>query len=354
MRKVSLERVRAGVRVARTIQSLDGIILLSAGAELTNEKIDQLKHYNITEIYIEDELSRGIPVTEIVKEEIITDVKAQIKTIMTTPSLRISVDGKKVMEMVENLLSNLLKSEFIIMNLSDIRSVDDYTFSHSVNVCIMSLITGIVMGIKGEALKELGVGALLHDIGKVMIDDEILQKPTNLTINEFDEVKKHTVYGYEMLKNSKDVSSTAQIIALSHHERKDGSGYPYNLKNNDIPVPARIVAIADVYDALTTNRIYRKKMLPHEVVDYMCSLSNKHFDKIALDAFISHIANYPVGTAVVLNSGEKGLVAKYNKNFPNRPVIRVVIDENGKMLVKPKEIDLFRRPEYRIVDIWDI
>lgn len=200
MRKVSLERVRAGVRVARTIQSLDGIILLSAGAELTNEKIDQLKHYNITEIYIEDELSRGIPVTEIVKEEIITDVKAQIKTIMTTPSLRISVDGKKVMEMVENLLSNLLKSEFIIMNLSDIRSVDDYTFSHSVNVCIMSLITGIVMGIKGEALKELGVGALLHDIGKVMIDDEILQKPTNLTINEFDEVKKHTVYGYEILK----------------------------------------------------------------------------------------------------------------------------------------------------------
>lgn len=354
MRKVSLERVRAGVRVARTIQSLDGIILLSAGAELTNEKIDQLKHYNITEIYIEDELSRGIPVTEIVKEEIITDVKAQIKTIMTTPSLRISVDGKKVMEMVENLLSNLLKSEFIIMNLSDIRSVYDYTFSHSVNVCIMSLITGIVMGIKGEALKELGVGALLHDIGKVMIDDEILQKPTNLTINEFDEVKKHTVYGYEILKNSKDVSSTAQIIALSHHERKDGSGYPYNLKNNDIPVPARIVAIADVYDALTTNRIYRKKMLPHEVVDYMCSLSNKHFDKIALDAFISHIANYPVGTAVVLNSGEKGLVAKYNKNFPNRPVIRVVIDENGKMLVKPKEIDLFRRPEYRIVDIWDI
>jgi HD-GYP domain-containing protein (c-di-GMP phosphodiesterase class II) len=354
VRKVSLDRVRTGVRVARTIQSLDGIILLSAGAEITNDIINQLKQYNITEIYIEDEFSRGISVDETVKEEIITDVKAQIKLIMTTPSLKISVDGKRVMEMVENLLSNLLKNDFIIMNLSDIRSVDDYTFSHSVNVCIMSLITGIAMGIKGEALKELGVGSLLHDIGKVMIDDKILQKPTNLTINEYDEVKKHTVYGYEILKNSKDVSSTAQIIALYHHERKDGSGYPYNLKNNDIPVPARIVAISDVYDALTTNRIYRKKMLPHEVVDYMCSLSNKHFDKIALDAFISHIANYPVGTAVVLNSGEKGLVAKYNKNFPNRPVIRVVIDENGKMLVKPKEIDLFRKPEYRIVDIWDI
>ncbi len=354
MRKISLERARAGVHVARTIQSLDGIVLLSAGSELTEEKILQLKRYNITEIYVEDELSKGIVVSDIVKEDIVLDVKAKIKTIMTTPSIKISVDGKKIKEMVEKLLENILRSDFIIANLSDIRSIDDYTYSHSVNVCILSLITGIALGIKGESLRELGVGALLHDIGKIMIDEQILQKPTNLTINEFDEVKKHTVYGYEILKNSSDVNSTAHIIALSHHERKDGSGYPYSLKNNDIPVPARIVAISDVYDALTTNRIYRKKMLPHEVVDYMCSLSNKHFDKTVLDAFISHIANYPVGTAVKLNSGEKGLVAKYNKNFPNHPVVRIVIDENGKMLVKPKEIDLFRKPEYRIVDIWDI
>jgi HD-GYP domain-containing protein (c-di-GMP phosphodiesterase class II) len=354
VRKISLERARAGVHVARTIQSLDGIVLLSAGSELTEEKILQLKRYNITEIYVEDELSKGIVVSDIVKEDIVLDVKAKIKTIMTTPSIKISVDGKKIKEMVEKLLENILRSDFIIANLSDIRSIDDYTYSHSVNVCILSLITGIALGIKGESLRELGVGALLHDIGKIMIDEQILQKPTNLTINEFDEVKKHTVYGYEILKNSSDVNSTAHIIALSHHERKDGSGYPYSLKNNDIPVPARIVAISDVYDALTTNRIYRKKMLPHEVVDYMCSLSNKHFDKTVLDAFISHIANYPVGTAVKLNSGEKGLVAKYNKNFPNRPVVRIVIDENGKMLVKPKEIDLFRKPEYRIVDIWDI
>jgi len=354
VRKISLERARAGLYVARTIHSLDGIVLLYAGSKLTEENIQHLKSYNITEIYIEDELSKGIVVTDVVREDIVLDVKAKIKTIMTTPSLKISVDGKKIMELVEKLLDNILNSDFIIANLSDIRSIDDYTYSHSVNVCILSLITGIALGIKGENLKDLGVGALLHDIGKIMIDEKILQKPTNLTINEFDEVKKHTVYGYEILKNSNDVNSTAHIIALSHHERKDGSGYPYNLKNNDIPLPARIVAIADVYDALTTNRIYRKKMLPHEVVDYMCSLSNKHFDKTCLDAFISHIANYPVGTAVMLNSGEKGLVAKYNKNFPNRPVVRVVIDENGKMLVKPKEIDLFRKPEYRIVDIWDI
>ncbi len=111
MRKVSLDRVKSGVYVARTIQSLDGIILLSAGSEITEEKIEQLKHYNITEIYIEDELSKGIPVTEIVKEEIVTEAKARVKAIMTTSSLKISVDGKKVMEMVNKLLRERLDRE---------------------------------------------------------------------------------------------------------------------------------------------------------------------------------------------------------------------------------------------------
>ncbi len=354
MRKVSLERAQPGVHVARTILSLDGIILLSAGAELTEDMIIKLRHYSISELYIEDELSKGILVPEIIKEEIITEVKSQIKNVMTTPTIKVSVDGKKVLEIVDKLMTNILQSDNIVMNLSDIRSVDDYTFSHSVNVCIFSLITGVSMGVKGDNLKDLGVGALLHDIGKVRIDEAILQKPSSLTVSEYDETRRHTVYGYEILRNSRDINSTAHIIALYHHERIDGSGYPYKLKNTDIPMPARIVAVADVFDALTTDRVYRKKMLPNEVVDYMCSLSNKHFDKLVLDAFIRHVAHYPIGTAIVLNSGEKGLVSKYNPDYPSRPVIRVVIDENGKMLYKHKEVDLSRNPEYRIMDIWDI
>ncbi len=354
MRRVSLERARTGVHVARTILSLDGIILLSAGAELNEEMIAKLRHYGITEVYIDDELSKDIVAPEIIKEEIITEVKSQIKHMMTTPTIKISVEGKKVLEIVDKLMTNILQNDNIIMNLSDIRSVDDYTFSHSVNVCILSLITGVSMGIKGDNLRNLGVGALLHDIGKVRIDEAILQKPSSLTVSEYDETRRHTVYGFEILKNSSDINSTAHIIALSHHERIDGSGYPYNLKNGDIPMPARIVAVADVFDALTTDRVYRKKMLANEVVDYMCSLANKHFDKAVLDAFIKHIANYPVGTAIVLNSGEKGLVAKYNPGFPNRPVIRVVIDEDGKMLYKHREVDLSRKLEYRIIGLWDI
>ncbi len=354
MRKVSLDRTRAGVRLARTILSLDGIVLLSAGTILTEELITTLESYSFTEIYIEDDLSKGITTPEVVRDEIVTEVKAKIKQIMTTPSIRISLDGKKILEIVDKLLNNILQNDHIILSLSDIRSIDDYTFSHSVNVCILSLITGVTLGIKGDNLRDLGIGALLHDIGKIMISEDILQKPSCLSINEFDEVKRHTVYGFEILKNSTNINPTAHAIALYHHERVDGSGYPYNLKNVDIPIAARIVAVADVYDALTTDRVYRKKMLPHEVVDYMYSLSNKHFEKTVLDAFTRHVAHFPIGTAVLLNSGEKGLVSRYNPHFPNRPVIRIVMDEAGKMLVNHKEVDLSKKLEYRIIDIWDI
>ncbi len=313
-----------------------------------------MQKYHITEIYIEDDLSRGISVTQTLKEEIIVDVKTKVKALMTSPTIKIAVNAQKVLKMVGTLLNEILKNDFITMNLYDVRSIDDYTYSHSVNVAIFSLITGFAVGLRGNPLKELGVGALLHDIGKVMVDDSILHKPTNLTVNEYDEVKKHTVYGYEILKNSKDISETACYIALYHHERTDGSGYPYHLDNSVIPLQAKIVAIADVYDALTTDRVYRKRMYPHEVVDYMCSLSQKHFDKALLDAFTSHITSYPIGTAVMLNTGEKGIVASHNKGFPNKPIIHVVVDKNKEKLETAKEVNLFISPEIRIVDIWDI
>lgn len=354
MRRVSLENAPTGVVVARTIHSLDGIVLLAAGTELTSDLKEKLANLGITEIYINDSISNGIQIPELIKEEIVTDIKTQVKKMMTTPSIKISVDGKKVAEIVEKLIANILQSDDIVTSLSDIRSIDEYTFSHSVNVCILSIVTGIGLGLKGENLRDLGIGAIMHDIGKTMVDDAILQKPSSLTQLEFDEVKRHTEYGYQILRNSKDISPTACMIALSHHERLDGSGYPQHLKNNDIQLPARIVAIADVYDALTTNRIYRRKMMPHDVLDYILSLGGKHFDKNVLDTFVRHIAYYPVGTAVILNSGEKALVSRYNPYYPNRPVVRVVIDDDGRMLHQHKEIDLSKKLEYRVVAIWDI
>jgi len=354
VRRVRLDKAQTGAVVARAIHTLDGVFLLSAGTVLTPEHKEKLQNYGITEIYIEDTISEGIEIPELIREEVITEVKSQVKKMMTSPSIKVSVDVKKVGEIVERLIANILENDRIVASLCDVRSIDEYTFSHSVNVSVISIVTGIGVGMKEDTLRDLGIGALLHDLGKVMVDDTILRKPTNLTSIEYDEVKKHTYYGYEILQKSENISREACDIALSHHERLDGSGYPRRLKSSDIQIFARIAAIADVYDALTTDKVYRRKMMPHDVLDYMLSLGGKHFDKSLLDAFVRHIAYYPVGTAVILNSGEKGLVSEYNPYFPNRPVVRVVIDESGHSLKKYREVDLSKKLEYRVVAIWDI
>lgn len=354
MRKVCLKNVQTGVVVARTIHNLDGVVLLAAGTRLTHEHKEKLSCYGITEIFIDDPISEGIIVPELIKEEIITDVKSQVKRMMTSPSIKVSVDTKRIGEIVDKLITSILENQEIIVNLCDIRSIDEYTYSHSVNVCVISMVTGIGIGMKGDDLRQLGIGALLHDVGKVMVDDAILKKSASLTIAEYEEVKKHARYGYEILKRSESISETACEIVLHHHERLDGSGYPHKLKNNDIKIQARIVAIADTYDALTTDRVYRRKMMPHDVLDYLLSLGNKHFDKSLLDTFVRHIAYYPVGTAVILNSGEKGLVSVYKPYFPHRPVVRVVMDKNGHILQNCREVDLSKKLDYRVVSIWDV
>ncbi|NLM10458.1 MAG: HD-GYP domain-containing protein [Clostridiaceae bacterium] len=354
MRRVNLDKIQSGAILAKTVMTLEGRVLLASGMKLTEEYKRKLKANGITEIYIEDEISKNLHVPEVVHEEIISEAKRKIKLMMNNPSIKTSIDGFQVMKIVEKIITDILLNKDIVANLSDIRSVDDYTFSHSVNVCILSLIIGIGFGYSGDKLRELGVGSILHDIGKVMISQEILKKPVQLSSKEFEEIKKHTIYGYELLKKTKGITMMASHISLGHHERLDGSGYPYQLRGNDIHKAARIVAVSDVYDALTTDRVYRKKLMPHEVIDYITSLASYHFDQEVVDVFIRYIAYYPVGTGVILNTGEKGIVKKYNKKYPTRPVVRVVMDAEGKMLSKHKEVDLSNELKYRIVEIWDI
>jgi HD-GYP domain-containing protein (c-di-GMP phosphodiesterase class II) len=175
VRRVSLDKIRAGAILAKTIITIDGKVLLASGMELTEEYIRKLQANGISEIYIEDEISKDIHVPEVVREEIVNEAKQMVKVMMTKPSIKTSIDGRQVMEIVDKIISSILANKDIIANLCDIRSVDDYTFSHSVNVCIISLIIGIGLGYNGDKLRELGVGSILHDIGKVMVPNHIFQ-----------------------------------------------------------------------------------------------------------------------------------------------------------------------------------
>ena len=354
MRKVHIDDAAMGVRLAKAIFSSEGNILLASGTELKESYIDRLKAHNITEVYLDDDISRDIIVEDIVCEQTRHEAKALVKNLMNNYKVSCAIDVDKVKDIVNNIIEELLSSRDILVNLSEIRSVDDYTFEHSVNVCILSLIIGIGLEYSLARLRDLGIGALLHDIGKLRIPEEILKKPSQLTVEEFEEIKKHTLYGYEILKNNSNVSMISAFIAFSHHERCDGSGYPLQVKDNDIHHCARIVAVADVYDALTSDRVYRSKMRPHEVFEYITSLRHHHFDQDVTNSFLKYITMYPVGSGVVLSSKESGIVVRVNKKIPTRPVVRIIYNRKGGKLKNFREIDLAKTPGIYIVDSIDL
>lgn len=350
MHRVKIGSVRTGARLGRTIFGANGGVLLTAGVELKECHLERLKNYGVDSLYLDEEISEGIEINDVIKDETRNEAVVLVKNMMNNYHFSSSVDVPEVKRMVNKILDELLVNDDILYNLSEIKFVDDYTFEHSVNVCILSLITGMGLGFDVRNLRELGTGAILHDIGKLCIPREILKKPFQLSVEEFEEIKKHTILGYEILKKSGNISLVSSYIAFGHHERYDGSGYPLQLKRENIQIYARIVAIADVYDALTSDRVYRKKLKPSEVYDYITSLGVYHFDPRVIDSFVRYVTVYPVGTGVLLNTRERAIVVRHNRRFPTRPVVRVVYDERMKKKAIRKEIDLSEQSNIFIID----
>lgn len=349
MRRINIDSIKKGDTLARTVYSPDGGILLSEGMTIDSRYIEALKNRGISEIYLEDEISSGVQVEDAVAEETRNEAVVLVKKMMNSYKFITTSEIETVKAMVSKIIDELLENKDILYNLSDIKSVDDYTFQHSVNVCILSTITGIGLGFNEDRLKELAIGAILHDIGKMCIPKEILNKPGQLTVNEFEEIKKHTVYGYEMLRRNENLGLVSAYIAFGHHERYDGSGYPLQLKSNNIEIYCRIVAVADVYDALTSDRVYRKKLRPNEVYEYITSLGFNHFDPKIVENFVKYVSIYPVGTGVMLNTRERALVIKDNRSTPTKPVIRIVYDDDIGMNRSYKEVDLSQQTSLFII-----
>ncbi len=351
MRKVHIDKVYPGATLAKAIFTAEGRILLTAGMKIKRSYIEKLRLNGISEVYIiDDETPKKVQIDDAICEETRREAQALVKKSINNYIFSEAINTEKVNELVVGIIDELLSSKEILVNMYDIKNVDDYTFAHSINVCVLSLITGVGLGYNILRLKDLGAGALLHDIGKLRVPKEILKKPSKLTPEEFEEIKKHTVYGYEILKDNKNVSMISAFIAFGHHERYDGSGYPLGLRGENIHQCARIVATADVFDALSSDRVYRKKLRPHEVVEYITSLGSHHFDPEIVKSFVKYIAIYPVGTGVRLNTGERGVVIKANKATPTRPVVQVVYDKSGERIKDPHVIDLLKERNVCIVE----
>ena len=351
MRKVQIDYVKPGMKLARSIFTSNGNILLGCGVELTQRYIDWLKEKGIFNVYIEDDISEGIEIKDVISDE--TRIRAEkiVKNVMVDIIENNQISEEfQIKKVVNQIVDELLENKDVLVNLNDMRLMDEYTFGHCVNVCVLSIMTGIAMGYNELRLRDLGVGALLHDVGKMRIPVSILKKPGRLTDNEYDEIKRHTILGFDILRNCDAISKISANTALTHHERCDGTGYPNGLHKDEIHEFSKIVAIADVYDAMTTDRIYRKAVQPYEAVEYLLEMGNTQFDYSIVKIFMNNISIYPEGSGVVLNTGEKGLVVKVNKGFPTRPHVRIIYDRNGHRCNKFEEIDLISHPSVFIVD----
>lgn len=344
MRRIAIEHLQPGMVVARTVYSDDGFVLLSAGSVIKQRYIFQLEKFNITSIYVEDSLLPDVEVEDVISDktriEAIKTVKEMLSTIKREANSGrfLLVNSKKLAKTIQNIVKDILSNKSLMVNLIDIRSTDSYTFGHSVNVAVLSVLTGVAMGFSDSSLYQLGIGAILHDVGKVLIPTEILNKPAALTAEEYAVIQRHSEFGLSIVEHSQ-ISPLSKRIIYEHHEKFDGSGYPQGLKGVDIHPFSQIVGMADMFDALTADRVYRKGYLPHEAYELLAGSGGRLFDYELLKVFLSNIAAYPVGTIVKLNTGEIGVVTYTPKGLSTRPNVHVLF-QYDKRVKEPYELKL--------------
>jgi len=362
MYRVATTEIRAGMRLGKSVITADGRVLLKAGTVLRETFVDPLLAHGVASIYIVNDLAPDVEPVDVVSDETRRTLGNEVKKVFGDIDRMVEKAAKagmrhfnaslrtdKLKQAVDQVVQELLANPKAAVSLQDIRTADEYTLGHSVNVCVLSTLLGAELGFTPQELKDLALGSLLHDIGKTAIPPEILNKPGKLTPEEAEVMNQHTTLGWTMLKDQSDVSYTSAIIALQHHERWSGGGYPMNLSGNQIYKFSRVCAIADVYDAMTADRVYRKGLGPAIALDTLSGPMHGYFDPKMLLAFLNCIAPYPVGSIVEITGGMKAVVISVERGRADRPRVRVVLDPGGNRLAEPYEIELIKEKAVDIV-----
>jgi len=356
MRFIPTFCVQEGMLLGKSIYNENSTLLLKQGLIIKQQYIDKIIELGIQGIYIEDHISKDIEIKNVIDDELRLHTVRKIKDIfidMKDDMKGVEENFKIVNMHIEDIVDELINNKDAIINMVDIKLFDDYTFFHSVNVAILSIIMGIALNLSRDELNKLGLGALLHDIGKVFIHKECLNKKGKLTDDEFAQMKKHPEDGYKYIKSKFIFPSQASMAILQHHERYDGTGYPNQLAGTDISLFGRIVAIADVYDAITSNRPYRAGILPSKAMEYIMGGSGYHFDYDLISIFVRKVAAYPLGTCVKLSNGLVGIVVENYPDASTRPKIRL-IDDTSEEIYYVNLKDDFKNNNLTIVEIVDM
>ncbi|WP_269532184.1 HD-GYP domain-containing protein [Chitinimonas sp. BJYL2] len=265
-----------------------------------------------------------------------------VRTVMQDVRLGKAVQLGDVEPLITAMAESVLRNPGALISLAQIKDKDQYTFQHSVSVGTLMIAFAHSLGMTQTQIHQAGLGGLLHDAGKALVPDEILNKPGRLTEAEFDIIKLHPSDGHAFLQRSEGIGAIPLDITLHHHERIDGTGYPHGLKGDDISLKARMAAIVDVYDAITADRCYHRGIAPTDALRKIFEWSKTHLDPELVKAFMRCIGIYPVGTLVRLESGRLGIVTEHNPDSLLQPRLKIIYDTRKQGYVSPYQVDLSR------------
>ena len=339
------------------------------------ETLDKIRKLGIREIYIDVTLGLDVSEDAPTAEEVRRDIQARMADIVNQPESPASVPlatertrakklhseanqiarhmlqdvrlGKQIeMEqinpLVENMIDSIFRNPDALLPLGRLKEHDNYTFQHSVSVCALMIAFARGLGLERSIIKEIAIGALLHDVGKAKVPDAILNKPAKLTEAEFAKMQSHVVQSIIILQHTPGISQIALDVAGQHHERYDGTGYPNQLKGEEISLYGQMGAIVDVYDALTSERVYKKGMPPTEALGKLLEWSKYHFEPELVRKYIRMVGIYPTGSLVRLESGKLAIVLEQSRDKPTQPKVWIMYSSKSNVYVKPEEVDLSR------------
>lgn len=335
MPSIRLDELEVWSKLGKNMHNKSGQLLLAKGTTLEPAFIERLQALGFEEVFLEDEVE--VPRPHFLQPnqalvEVLSICEQSIDELMVRINAGLKPNISEVKAATNVLFDEVAKTNNVLQQLRTLRETDRYTLQHSVAVSIISMKIGQLLSMNDESLRRLTLAGMLHDIGKSRVPINILNKPGPLSVAEREEMNKHPQYGYQVLRAIDFEDHAVELAVLQHHERLDGHGYPMHFPSEKLHDFSKIVAVADIFDAMTSDRVYRPRVSPFEAADELKSLSFGQIDPKITRKFLGYIINITPGEAVILNTGESAEIVMVDTTEPNRPLVRV-----GDVFINLKE-----------------
>lgn len=350
MRRIKTEQIKGREILAKDVYSSSGVVLVSAGTILKKDYIEKLLELKITDIFVEDEISRDIQVKDITEEKINEQCAEKLKDTLERFSYATGEELQELSKVAMEVMEGVLLQREMIYTISNVRNYSKSLYEHSLSVAALSILVAVRAGYSQEETKEIAMGALLHDIGFTNVKEkyhEIILEEAEEKIQK--EIKRHVVYGYIEVEQQDWISSVSREIILYHHERLDRSGYPFHMSGDKLKPQVRLVSICDAFDNMVYGNLEKRKKV-HEAQEEIRKNEGSKYDSGLVNIFLRSVATYPTGSIVRLNTGECGIVVRQNAESPTKPLIRIVEQDGKEDWICKEEIDLAEKLTIYIVD----